>query len=157
MNTTVKLRLIIILLVSFVSSCVLKSQQQAITQLYIEESEVSLSPQERSQLTTLSIDLVESSNFTSKGNTITFDEVATKKAYQETLKSDHLKITFVPPIDVICNGDQTNIQTLVIGPIEGEYVKAPYGLNDTGELIAFAKYSGPLAVELKAIIDTISN
>ena len=118
-------RLIIILLISFVSSCTFKSQQQAITQLYIEESEVSLSPQERSQLTKLSIDLVESSNFTSKGNTITFDEAAIKRAYQETLKSDHLKITFVPPIDVICHGDQISIQTLVIGPIEGEYVKAP--------------------------------
>ena len=54
---------------------------------------------------------------------------------------------------------QVNIRkpNLVIGPIEGEYVKAPYGLNDRGELIAFAKYSGQLAVELKAIIDTISN
>lgn len=36
-------------------------------------------------------------------------------------------------------------------------LKPPYGLSDRGELIPFAKYSGQLAVELKTIIDAISN
>jgi hypothetical protein len=116
---------------------------------------IELRDEQSQQVKAEAMDFLLSSSFISSEKGIDFDMSQEKAKYQETLKMDHIKITFEQSTKLNFNGKTIQFKELIIGPIEYPIVGAPYLVTADNQVIAFAKYSGALSIKLKNTIDSL--
>jgi hypothetical protein len=99
--------------------------------------------------------LVESSNF----NSYTRPEVVKQSIpeiqahYRQVAAGNNLVITYASPVKFVTVGGDLWVLEIVIGLGSPDRIDALFTIDNAGRVVAHAKYSGSLAVELRKAAD----
>ena len=103
----------------------------------------------------LAAELVESSNFNSYTRPEVIDQTIPEiqEHYRRVAAGDTLVITYPAPVKFVTVGGELWVFEIVIGLGRPDQVDALFTIDNAGRVVAHAKYSGALAVELRRAAD----
>ncbi|HEY0683610.1 MAG TPA: hypothetical protein VGD45_14855 [Steroidobacter sp.] len=107
------------------------------------------------QLKAKALEILRSSNFNSAAPRWEWDEATSNLEYGAAVSGRHLLVTFADPTIIETTGGKVVVKEIIIGLNTAQYASSLHTIDDKGRVVAHAKYSGTLCVELVDMVKAL--